>query len=95
MKSLSTFVLFIIINTVGYAQGECIRPSVEGPRKVCKGAVIELIGSNPSEFGASWEILDNITLTNGGGFFLGNQIGESEIVYTDKNGCKDTVKVQI
>jgi hypothetical protein len=95
MKALSTFVLFLIINIVGYTQGECTRPSVEGPRKVCKGAVIELIGSNPSEFGASWEILDNVTLTNGGGFFLGNQIGESKIVYTDKNGCKDTVKVQV
>lgn len=95
MKSFSLFFLFVIISSVGFTQGDCVRPTVDGPRKVCKDAVIELIGSNPSEFGSSWEILDNVTLTNGSGFFLGNEIGESRIVYTDKNGCKDTIKVQV
>ncbi len=95
MKAFGIFYLVIFLYSIGFSQEGCVKPSVDGPRKVCKGAVIELIGSNPSEFGTNWEILDNFTLTNGGGFFLGNQIGESEIVYTDKNGCKDTIKIQV
>ena len=95
MKAFGLFYLVFFLYSIGFSQEGCVKPSVDGPRKVCKGAVIELIGSNPSEFGANWEILDNVTLTNGGGFFLGNQIGESEIVYTDKNGCKDTIKIQV
>ena len=95
MKFFVIFYLLIFLYSIGFSQEGCVKPTVEGPRKVCKGAVVELIGSNPSEFGTNWEILDNVTLTNGSGFFLGNEIGESEIVYTDKNGCKDTVKIQV
>ena len=95
MKAFSTFILLMFLCSYGVAQEGCIKPTVDGPLKVCKGAVVELIGSNPSEFGSNWEILDNVTLTNGGGFFLGNQVGESEIVYTDKYGCKDTVKIKV
>lgn len=91
---LTLFLLFSLIS-FNYAQNGCVKPVINGPTKVCIGSVIELVGSNPSQFGGSWSILDNKTLNNAGGFFLGNEVGESKIVYTDKDGCSDTVLVKV
>ena len=46
MKAFGIFYLVIFLYSIGFSQEGCVKPSVDGPRKVCKGAVIELIGSN-------------------------------------------------